>query len=55
MMFSENARRLTLAHLPTRFSQGTRVEMEITVEHHRKRASAMVTRTPFFNPERKRA
>ena len=46
---------IALAHLPTRFAQGARVEMEITVEHHRKRASAVVARTPFFNPERKRA
>ena len=36
-------------------SPGTRLEMEITVEHHRKRAEARVVKTPFFNPARKRA
>jgi hypothetical protein len=29
--------------------------MEVTVEHHRKRAAATVRPLPFFNPERKRA
>lgn len=35
--------------------QDTQLEFEITVEYERKRASAKVTRLPFFNPERKKA
>jgi len=47
---------IALAHLEGTFSTaGTAVEMEITVEHHRKRAAARVTKLPFFNPDRKRA
>jgi aminomethyltransferase len=47
---------IALAHLESPFAtSGTAVEMEITVEHHRKRASARVTKLPFFNPDRKRA
>jgi aminomethyltransferase len=46
---------IALAHLEAPFAvPGTAVEMEITVEHHRKRASARVTKLPFFNPDRKR-
>jgi len=33
----------------------TPLEIEVTVEHRRKRAEARVVCTPFFNPERKRA
>ncbi len=29
--------------------------MEVTVEHRRRKAMALVVETPFFNPERKRA
>jgi aminomethyltransferase len=47
---------IALAHLRSRWSQpGTVVEMEITVEHRRRRAPARVVKKPFFNPERKRA
>ena len=47
---------IALAHLEGTFgTAGTAVEMEITVEHHRKRAAARVTQLPFFNPDRKRA
>ena len=47
---------LALAHLsPPYGHMGTAVEMEVTVEHHRKRAPARVVRTPFFNPDRKKA
>ncbi len=47
---------IALAHLQsTHSSPGTALEMEITVEHHRKRAGATVAKTPFFNPDRKRA
>ena len=29
--------------------------MEVTVEHHRKKAKVRVVETPFFNPARKRS
>ena len=35
------------------FALGTQVEMEMTVEAVRHRATATVVRTPFFNPDRK--
>jgi aminomethyltransferase len=34
---------------------GTRVELEMTVEHVRRRAAARVVELPFFDPERKRS
>lgn len=47
---------IALAHLRSPFAApGTRVEMEVTVEHRRKRAWARVVKKPFFDPERKRA
>jgi aminomethyltransferase len=47
---------IALAHVEARFAKpGTDVAMEVTVEHHRKRAKAKVAQLPFFNPERKRA
>ena len=47
---------IALAHLRSRWAEpGTPVEMEITVEHVRKRAAARVVKKPFFDPERKRA
>ncbi len=47
---------IALAHLRSRWAApGTRLEMEITVEHRRKRAAARVVKKPFFNPDRKRA
>ncbi len=47
---------IALAHVRSRWAApGTRVEMEVTVEHRRKRAAARVVKKPFFNPERKRA
>jgi aminomethyltransferase len=49
-------RYMALAHVEAPFAKpGTAVRMEITVEHHRKQASAHVTSLPFFNPDRKRA
>ena len=49
-------RYLTLAHLEASSADnGTELDMEITVEHRRKRARARVRPTPFYNPERKRA
>ena len=47
---------IALAHVESRYGKpGTDVAMEVTVEHHRKRAKAKVAQLPFFNPERKRA
>ena len=47
---------IALGHLTSRYAKhGTALEMEITVEHRRKRAIAAVAPTPFFNPERKKA
>jgi aminomethyltransferase len=47
---------VALAHLQSRrAAPGTALEMELTVEHRRRRAAARVVRKPFFNPERKRA
>jgi aminomethyltransferase len=49
-------RYIALAHLAGPYGEpDTAVEMEVTVEHHRKRAAATVRPLPFFNPERKRA
>jgi aminomethyltransferase len=46
---------IVLAHLRSRWAApGTTLEMEVTVEHRRKRAVARVAKKPFFNPERKR-
>jgi aminomethyltransferase len=47
---------IALAHVESRFAKaGTVVEMEVTVEHRRKRAKAKIAQLPFFNPDRKRA
>jgi aminomethyltransferase len=47
---------LALAHvMAPHFEPGAQVEIEITVEHQRKRASARVRKLPFFDPERKKA
>jgi aminomethyltransferase len=47
---------LALAHVQSRrAAAGTEIEMEVTVEHRRRRAPARVVKKPFFNPERKRA
>jgi aminomethyltransferase len=49
-------RSLALAHLRApHFAPGTRVELEVTVEHHRERADAVVRKLPFFDPPRKRS
>ena len=46
---------IALAHLGgTAGALGTSLEMEVTVEHQRLRASATVVETPFFDPPRKR-
>ena len=47
---------IALAHVPSRWAApGTPLEMEMTVEHRRKRAAARVVKKPFFDPPRKRA
>jgi aminomethyltransferase len=46
---------LALAHLRAQWAApGTPLEIEITVEHRRKRAAARVVKKPFFDPERKK-
>jgi glycine cleavage system T protein (aminomethyltransferase) len=47
---------LALAHLTSpHFQPGAEVELEVTVEHRRKRANAVVRKLPFFDPPRKKA
>lgn len=47
---------LALAHIRApHFAPDTNVEMEVTVEHQRKRAKAWVRKLPFFDPARKKA
>jgi len=47
---------IALAHLRAQWATpGTPLEMEITVEHRRKRANASVVKKPFFDPPRKKA
>lgn len=49
-------RSLALAHLRApHFAPGTSVKMEVTVEHRREVADAVVRKLPFFDPERKKA
>jgi len=47
---------IALAHLRSRWARpGTEIDIEITVEHRRKRAAARVVKKPFFDPERKKS
>jgi aminomethyltransferase len=47
---------VALAHLETPHAEpGTELALEMTVEHRRRKAAATVVKTPFFDPERKRA
>jgi aminomethyltransferase len=47
---------IALAHLQRSHAQlDSTLDMEITVEHRRRRARARVVPVCFFNPERKRA
>jgi aminomethyltransferase len=49
-------RYLALAHLRSPWAaEGTRLELEVTVEHRRRRCPARVAKKPFFDPPRKRA
>ena len=46
---------IALAHLRApHFALGTQLEMEITVEHRRRRAAVQVVKKPFFDPARKK-
>jgi aminomethyltransferase len=46
---------IALARLKPSYARpGSRVQMEVTVEAHRRQAEAVVVETPFFEPERKR-
>lgn len=47
---------IALAHLRSPHARiGEELEIEVTVEHQRRRADARIVDTPFFDPERKRA
>jgi aminomethyltransferase len=47
---------VALAHLESPHAEpGTELALEMTVEHRRRKAAATVAKTPFFDPERKRA
>ncbi len=49
-------RYIALAHLRMPWAAaGTRLEMELTVEHRRRRCAARAVQRPFFDPPRKRA
>ena len=49
-------RYIALAHVESAYAEpGSALLMEVTVEHRRRRARATVVKTPFFDPERKRA
>jgi aminomethyltransferase len=49
-------RYIALAHLRSGWAAlDTPLEMEVTIEHRRRRAAARVVKKPFFDPERKRA
>jgi aminomethyltransferase len=46
---------IALAHLRSQWAKpGAELDIEITVEHRRKRAAARVVKKPFFDPERKK-
>jgi aminomethyltransferase len=47
---------IALAHLRSQWATlGTELDIEITVEHRRRRTAARVVKKPFFDPERKKA
>ena len=46
---------IALAHLrKPHYQAGTAVRMEVTVEHHRRHAPAIVVPLPFYEPEWKK-
>jgi aminomethyltransferase len=49
-------RYIALAHVEAPHgTEGNELQLEVTVEHHRRRARARVVKLPFFNPARKRS
>jgi aminomethyltransferase len=49
-------RYVALAHVSAKHgAPGTELQLEVTVEHRRQRADAVVRKLPFFDPPRKRA
>ena len=47
---------IALAHVEAHYSKpGTPLMFEVTVEHQRRQAAAMVVKTPFYEPDRKKA
>jgi aminomethyltransferase len=47
---------IALAHLRSQWARpGSELDIEITVEHRRKRTAAKVVKKPFFDPDRKKA
>jgi aminomethyltransferase len=49
-------RYLALGHVESDYgAPDTELELEITVEHRRNRAKAVVRKLPFFDPPRKKA
>jgi aminomethyltransferase len=47
---------VALAHVQAKWAKpATQIEMEVTVEHQRRRAAARIVKKPFFDPARKRA
>jgi aminomethyltransferase len=46
---------IALAHVERpHYEPGTRLEMEVTVQHHRRHASGTVVPLPFYEPEWKK-
>jgi len=49
-------RYIALAHVKSEYAQsGSSLDFELKVEHYRKATPAIVVKTPFFDPERKRS
>ena len=49
-------RYIALGHVASKYGKpGTELELEVTVEHRRKRAAATARKLPFFDPPRKKA
>jgi aminomethyltransferase len=49
-------RYIALAHVKSEYAQsGSTLDFELKVEHYRKVTPAIVVKTPFFDPERKRS
>ena len=49
-------RYIALAHIKSKYARvGAELMFELKIEHLRKKTKAVVVKTPFFNPERKRS